>query len=323
MPVIEGDDRDFRSVLASVDRRGRRKAIHLLLVDGIWRRRRTALAVVLIAVLLGSPFLTVDGLPFLRIDIPGKRMVVAGAIIHAMDLPVLLPAAILLILGTALMVATVGRFFCGWLCPHSVLLEHVFRRIELWTRGAPARRRAGGPGARTRLIAAWIGYAIAAGAIANALTAVFVGTQAFRFGVLIDPIGHPSGAIFWSVAFALMLANFGWFREQTCTIVCPYGRLQTVMLDPHSQAVAYDPRRGEPRGRGADRAGKGDCVDCGLCVQVCPTAIDIRNGNQMECLHCTACIDACDGVMARVGKPPGLIRYASEVALAGGRSRAP
>ncbi len=325
MPVIDGDDQDFRSVLATSDRRGRRRWLHVHLTGGVWRRRRAILSTALIGFLLWAPFWTMNGHPFARIDIPGKTVWAAGTPFHAQDLPYLLPLALILIIGTALMVALVGRFFCGWLCPHSVFLEQVFRPLERLIQGSSSRRKAEEAkptsAGRARVAVTWVAYGIAAGAIANALTALFIGTHAFVAGLVVDPVNHPTAAVFWLVSWVVMLFNFAWFREQTCTIVCPYGRLQTVMLDPHALVVGYDPRRGEPRGKGADRTGKGDCVDCRLCVDVCPTGIDIRNGNQLECIHCTACIDACDGVMAKVKKPAGLIAFTSEVALGGGQRR--
>lgn len=166
----------------------------------------------------------------------------------------------------------------------------------------------------------WIGFITVSGGLANAGTAIFTGAEAFDRYLFLDVVGHPYAAVFWAILFVIVLFNFGWFREQTCTIVCPYGRFQTAMLDPHTLAVAYDQKRGEPRTHLKPEvavASPGDCVDCFLCVRVCPTAIDIRNGNQMECIHCAACIDACDSIMTKLHRPIGLIRYASEEQLAG------
>ena len=157
------------------------------------------------------------------------------------------------------------------------------------------------------------------GGLANTATAIFVGTEAFIGGIIIDPFEHWAAAVFFFFFFAACMFNFTWFREQTCTILCPYGRLQSVLLDQESLTVAYDHRRGEPRGKrkkSDDQQQLGDCVDCYRCVEVCPTGIDIRNGNQMECLHCAACIDACNDVMAKTGAAPNLITYLSEAELA-------
>ncbi len=336
---LTSDPDDFRSVLASVDRDGRRRWLHVHLIGGLWRRRRAVLAVLLIAFYLSLPFLTVGGHPFFRLDLPQRTFWIAGQAFMPQDLWYFL--ILLLILGftTLLAVATLGRVLCGWMCPHNVFLEMVYRPIERLCQG-PAGRRAArkerrDPARIPGLIATWLLYALVGGILANTMTAIFVGTDGWRWGFLIDPVAHPAGAVFFAVVFALIWFDFAWFREQTCTIVCPYGRIQAVLLDPHSQVVAYDARRGEPRGhvqaRVADTAdaaaaapesaAKGDCIDCKLCVAVCPTGIDIRNGNQLECIHCTACIDACDGVMTRLGRPKGLVRYASEAELSGLKRR--
>jgi cytochrome c oxidase accessory protein FixG len=326
---VESSPDDFRSVLASVDKRGRRRWLHVHLVAGVWSRRRTVLSLLLIAFYLVLPFLTVGGQPALRIDLPAGMFWIAGHGFRPGDLSYLLLLLLMLIVGTLLAVALFGRVFCGWFCPHNVFLEQVFRRVERWTQGGAIARARAAAGRWTperigRAALKWLLFALIAGALANAMTALFTGTEAYRGGLILDPVAHPAAAVFWTVFFGLILFNFGWFREQTCTIVCPYGRLQSVMLDPHALTVAYDPRRGEPRRPLPQRtpdAPAGDCVDCKLCVAVCPTGIDIRNGNQLECLHCTACIDACDQVMAKIGRPRGLIDYRSEAELAGSPRR--
>jgi cytochrome c oxidase accessory protein FixG len=221
-----------------------------------------------------------------------------------------------------LLVAFVGRFFCGWLCPHNVFLETIYRPLERLFEGPAVKRlnRARGKIAGSwRKILSWTGYTLVSALLAATATMLFTGTQAFSYGIILDVVAHPNAAIFYGISIGLILFNFAWFREQTCTIVCPYGRLQAAMLDPHSLVVAYDPKRGEPRGKPSEVTG--DCVDCGLCVKVCPTGIDIRNGSQMECIHCTACIDACDSVMIKLDRPINLIGFRSENELAGGKHR--
>lgn len=315
---------DFRSVLASVDSQGRRRWLYVHTMRGFWRRARGIVAAVLIAFYLAMPFVTVGGKPLLLIDLPGRHYVVAGFTFGPQDLWYLLLFLLLGIVLTLLTVALVGRFFCGWICPHNIFLEMVYRPLEALFEGQAHRRmkndRVGGPQVWLRKAAKWAVWILITGALANTMTAVFVGTSDFRWGLIVDPIAHPSAIIFFVVFFSLTLFNFAWFREQTCTIVCPYGRLQSVMLDPHSLVVAYDPRRGEPRGK-PGKIGTGDCVDCGLCVKVCPTGIDIRNGNQLECIHCAACVDACDSVMDKLARPRGLIGYRAESELAGGKRR--
>jgi cytochrome c oxidase accessory protein FixG len=332
---------DFRSVMASVDRQGRRRWLHVHLLAGAWRRRRQALALALIGGFLLLPHLSRAGLPMLLIDIPHRRYVVAGQVFWPQDLSYLLLFVLIAIIGTLLAVALAGRVFCGWLCPHNLLLELVYRPLERLLEGPAHRRARQDRGPRTvalalRKAAKWTAYLALSVGLAATCTALFTGPQAFAWGVLIDAGEHPAAATFQALLSAAILFDFAWFREQTCTIVCPYGRLQSAMLDPHSLVPAYDARRGEPRGKPAARAApaaaaaapialdgpapalaRGDCVDCGLCVSVCPTGIDIRNGSQLECIHCAACIDACDGVMARLGRAKGLIAYRSENQLQG------
>jgi cytochrome c oxidase accessory protein FixG len=218
--------------------------------------------------------------------------------------------------ATLLTVALAGRVFCGWLCPHSVLLETVFRPLERLIRGKTPTETGQ---ARWRFSAVWLGLGLISMVLACGITALFIGQAGYGWILMPDAKEHPVATGFWVISAGLILFNFAWLREQTCTIICPYGRIQSVMLDPHSLAVAYDARRGEPRGAWGTTAG--NCIDCRRCVAVCPTGIDIRNGSQMECIHCAACIDACDATMARLHQPPGLIRHASVVELAGGVRR--
>jgi polyferredoxin len=365
--ALQSHPDDFRSVMASVDSQGRRRWVYAHIVGGVWRRRRALLAVVLIGFFLALPYVTVGGRPLLLIDIPSRQFTIAGRIFWPQDFIYLLLFMLIAIVATALTVALVGRFFCGWLCPHNVFLEMVYRPLERLLEGTAVKRRRrdqeGGAAHLARKLTKWLAFLAVTVVLANTMTALFVGSGAFRYGLVLDVAAHPDAAIFWAFFAGAVLFNFAWFREQTCTIVCPYGRLQAALLDSHSLGVAYDPGRGEPRGklRGAARAVSrsaigaaapqlaavftppvdvapasdgtahqpialgaatatatlGDCVDCGLCVTVCPTGIDIRNGSQLECIHCAACIDACDEVMVRVGRPKGLIAYRSEDQLAG------
>ena len=322
MANAPGNSSDFRSVMASVDSSGRRQWLHIHLVMGIWRVRRILLAVGLIGFYLALPFLTIGGKPALLLDIPKRQFIVAGQMFWPQDFSYLLILILIFVVGTALLVALVGRFFCGWLCPHNVFLEMIYRPLERLFEGPAVKRlnRARGKIAGSwRKLLSWTGYLLVSMLLAATATMVFVGPQAFSYGIILDVVAHPSAAIFYGISVGLILFNFAWFREQTCTIVCPYGRLQAAMLDPHSLVVAYDPKRGEPRGKPSEVTG--DCVDCGLCVKVCPTGIDIRNGSQMECIHCTACIDACDSVMIKLDRPINLIGFRSENELSGGKRR--
>lgn len=321
MPVTPLPEDDFRSVLASVDKHGKRRHLYVLRVGGFWRRWRSALAVVLIGFYMALPFIQVNGLPFFRIDIPHRQFICAGQVFWPQDVYYLLLFALIAVVLTMLMVAVVGRFFCGWLCPHHIFLEMIYRPIEQLICGTPARQIANKKAHKGGLQRAitWAIFALISGALANTATALFIGTEGFYAGFIVNPFAHPTAALFFIIFFTLILFNFGWLREQTCTILCPYGRLQSVMLDKHSLTVAYDAARGEPRGKVGHTTG--DCVDCERCVRVCPTGIDIRNGIQLECINCTACIDACATVMTQLGRAPTLIRYASEISLAGGKRR--
>lgn len=320
---------DFRSVMASVDRHGRRRWVYAHIVPGFWRRRRLLVAYMITALVIALPYLRIAGSPLLRIDVPHSRYTVLGQVFWPQDLSYLLLFVLIAIIGTLLAVALAGRVLCGWVCPHNAMLECIFRPVEAMLEG-PAHRRMRQdhdrlqPGLLLRKLAKWAIYVLLCLILATSIAALFTGSDAVVMGLYIDAGQHPAGAVFADVLAALMLFNFAWFREQTCTIVCPYGRLQAAMLDRHSLVPAYDARRGEPRGKAATKGLPGggaptigDCVDCKLCVAVCPTAIDIRNGSQLECINCSACIDACDGVMSKLARPPGLIAYRSENQLDG------
>jgi len=315
------DKPDYRSVMASVDRDGRRKWIYAAIVPGVWRRRRTIVSNLLIVFYLALPFLTIGGEPVLRFDLTQKCYVILGFTFWPQDFFFLLLGVLAFFMFTLLLVSLLGRVFCGWLCPHNVFLEGVFRRLETWWEGPAHKRRLADAkhpwplGLVGRKLGKWMCYLLAVGAMANTATALFIGPDDFIGGIIVDPFKHPSAAVFFAVFFAVNLFNFAWFREQTCTIVCPYGRWQAAMLDADTIGVTYDFVRGEPRGKKGTVTG--DCVDCFQCVQVCPTGIDIRDGNQLECIHCTACIDACDAVMIKIDRPLGLIRYTSENAVQG------
>lgn len=322
MANAPGNSSDFRSVMASVDAHGRRTWLHVHMIMGVWRLRRILLAVGLIGFYLVLPYLSVGGHPALLLDIPKRQFTVAGQVFWPQDFWYLLILILIFVVGTALLVALVGRFFCGWLCPHNVFLETVYRPLERLFEGAAVKRlnRARGKiGGSWRKVLTWTGFILVSALLAATATMIFTGPQAFSYGIILNVVEHPSAAIFYGISLGLILFNFAWFREQTCTIVCPYGRLQSAMLDPESLVVAYDVKRGEPRGKPGEVTG--DCVDCELCIKVCPTGIDIRNGNQMECIHCTACIDACNTVMIKLDRPINLIGFSSEAEMAGGKRR--
>jgi cytochrome c oxidase accessory protein FixG len=214
--------------------------------------------------------------------------------------------------------------WCGWACPQTIFIERVFRQIEIWTEGTHLKRRAlqKPPLTKEKVIRKtikWTLFLIAAWIISNSFLAYFVGKEKLLTMIATPPSQNPTSFAIMLFFFGGVLFDFVWFREQFCTLVCPYGRFQSVLMDSNSLLVAYDVERGEPRGKlTKNRDSKlGDCINCNKCVSVCPTGIDIRNGTQMECIACTACIDACDDVMEKINKPKGLIRYTSERMLHG------
>jgi cytochrome c oxidase accessory protein FixG len=230
--------------------------------------------------------------------------------------------------------AVLGRVWCGWGCPQTVYLEFVFRPLERFFEGTPGRAKKGWlQTSPAGTVLKYVTYLLLAGHLANTFLAYFVGVDNLVIWTLRSPLDHPAPFLVFAVVTVLMLVDFGFFREQTCLILCPYGRFQSVLLDRNSLIVSYDRGRGEPRGKlrspgavgvdltvGATEA-PGDCIDCRMCVTTCPTGIDIRNGLQMECVHCTQCIDACDAIMDKIHKPRGLIRYASQATISGERPR--
>lgn len=275
----------------------------------------------LIAIFVTLPHVRIGGKPAVLLDVVHREFTIMGRMFLPTD-SILLA---LMLVGIALSVFTVtalwGRLWCGWACPQTVYMEFVFRPLERWAeRGKPWRR-----GAKVAL------YAAIAVGLAHTFLAYFVSWDQLRMWMLGSPFNHPVGFAIVVIVSALMLFDFAYFREQTCIIVCPYGRFQSVMLDRGSTIVTYDKKRGEPRGKGApkkqsdvslpivEQSTRGDCVDCTLCVQTCPTGIDIRDGLQMECIGCAQCIDACDSVMTKLKRPIGLIRYSSQESMDSGK----
>ncbi|HEY5934074.1 MAG TPA: cytochrome c oxidase accessory protein CcoG [Kofleriaceae bacterium] len=299
-------------VLSTLNEDGTRRWLKPRLARGRFLRRRQIVGYALIALFVALPFVEIGGRPALLLDLVTRELSVFGAVFRPTDGFLLMLLGLTIAVAVFLVTALFGRVWCGWGCPQTVYLELVFRPIE--------RRleRTKLPG---RAAIRWAIYGVLSLALANVFLAYFVGVDRLGTWMLGSPLDHPAGfAIVIGVA-ALVLFDFGYFREQTCIVACPYGRLQSVLLDRQSLIVGYDARRGEPRAKPKKRlpviAQRGDCVACNACVQVCPTGIDIREGLQMECIGCAQCIDACDTVMAKLGKPPGLIGYTSQDQLAG------
>jgi cytochrome c oxidase accessory protein FixG len=300
---------------------GRRHEIHPADVKGRFHRARLLVFALLIGVWIALPLAKIGGHPAVFLDVDERQFFLFGAAFNSQDTWLLFFLFTGVGFGLVYATALAGRVWCGWACPQTVFLEGVFRRIERWIEGPREKRmrRNAGPWTADKIArksATQILYVVASVAVAHIFLSYFVSIpQTFRM-MRHSPSLHPE-AFAWVVATtAAFYLNFAWFREQLCVVLCPYGRLQSALLDEHSLVVGYDARRGEPRGK-KGAAGAGDCVDCNRCVVVCPTGIDIRNGVQMECLACTQCIDACDAIMDRLGRPRGLIRYDSQDGLAG------
>jgi cytochrome c oxidase accessory protein FixG len=312
-------------VLATLNADGSRRWIHPKPSYGRYWRWRRIVAWILMALFLGLPHVRVDGRPAILLDLPRREFTFFGTTFLPTDTLLLMLLGLSILVGIFLATALFGRVWCGWACPQTVWMEFLFRPIERWLEGGWNQGRLLDRDRRfftPRRLAKYAIYAALAAVLGNTFLAYFVGTDALARWITSSPAEHPGPFLVMAITTLLVFTDFTWFREQTCLVACPYGRWQSVLLDRQSLIVAYDARRGEPRGHGkGERAGLGDCVDCGACVLTCPTGIDIRDGLQMECIHCTQCADACDAVMAKLGKPAGLIRYASQDALAGRRLR--
>ncbi|HEY4175494.1 MAG TPA: cytochrome c oxidase accessory protein CcoG [Kofleriaceae bacterium] len=311
-------------VLSTLNEDGSRFWIRPKLARGRFLRRRRIVGYALIALFVALPFVKINGRPALLLDLVTRELSVCGAVFRPSDGFLVMLLGLTVVLTVFLITALFGRVWCGWGCPQTVYLEHVFRPIERWLEGSPAQQKArdergGLQGAR---ILKWGIYAVICFVLANVFLAYFVGAARLEEWVLRSPNDHIGGFLLVVGVSALMLFDFAYFREQMCIVACPYGRLQTVLLDKQSLIVGYDAKRGEPRGKPKKKlpvvGERGDCVDCGACVSVCPTGIDIRNGLQMECIGCAQCIDACDSVMDKLKKPRALIGYTSRDMLAGG-----
>lgn len=320
-------EEEFRDTIATVNAEGRRNRIFPKRVTGKFSSARKYVAWFLLVVLLTAPWMSIGGQPLFLVDVLERKFVLFGQIFRPADTFIFVLLMISGVLSVIVFTVAFGRIFCGWICPQTIFLEQVFRKIEYWIEG-DRNRQIKLQKQSWNLEKVWkksaknILFYLVSFIISNVFLQYLVGVDRWKLYLQEGPMQHFgtfSAIIVFSFIFYLV---FAWFREQACIVVCPYGRLQGVMLDRNSLVIIYDWLRGEPRGKGKrkENDGKGDCVDCGLCVQVCPTGIDIRNGTQLECVNCTACIDVCDSVMHKVGKPQGLIRFDSQNGVEQGRT---
>jgi len=315
---------DFRDHIATADKEGRRKWIYPRKVSGPFFRWRTRFSWLLLAIMFAGPFITINGNPLLLMNVLERKFVVLGQIFWPQDMIIFAVTALVFATGVVIFTTAFGRIWCGWACPQTVMMEMVFRKIEYLIEGDAHHQRAldkapwNAKKIFTKLLKHGIFFALSF-LVGNVLLSYIIGWRQL-VQIVTDPPAQHIGGLACMVAFSLLFYGiFARFREQACTFICPYGRFQSVLLDENSIVVAYDYLRGEKRSpikseqqlSTRESAGHGDCVACNQCVAVCPTGIDIRDGIQLECINCTACMDACDKVMAKTGAPSGLIRYAS------------
>lgn len=306
--------------VTTINQDGSRYFLHPTDVRGKWTTLRRLVALVLIIIYVALPWIPVGGHPAVFLDVEYRTFHLFGFSLPPQDLWVLFFG--ITGMGFALFVVTslLGRIWCGWACPYTVFLDHVYRRIERWIEGDALERKAldAAPWTGVKIIkrvSKHALYALIAALIAHVFLSYFVSLKRLYGFMQEGPMEHATA--FGIVLFLTLVLwfCFGYFREQFCIIMCPYGRLQSALTDDDTINIGYDAVRGEPRG--TKGKAEGDCIDCKRCVQVCPTGIDIRNGLQLECIGCTACIDACDDVMTRLERPKGLIRYDSFNAFGG------
>ena len=318
--VIEAET--FRDSVGTMEQTGQRKWVFPRKPSGKFTNYRTIVAIVLLAVFFILPFIKINGNPFLLINILDRQFFILGQPFYPQDFFILALGAITSIVFIILFTVVFGRIFCGWICPQTIFLEMIFRKIEYAIEGDRNKqmkldRQEWNTEKIWKRSLKWGIYIMISLVITHWMFMYIVGYQEVFNMMKEGPFAHFTNFLVMIIFTAAFYFTFAWFREQVCTLVCPYGRLQGVLIDKQTINVYYDFKRGENRAKwrkGEDRkaAGKGDCIDCNQCVVVCPTGIDIRDGQQLECVNCTACIDACDEVMVKVALPKGLLRYATE-----------
>jgi cytochrome c oxidase accessory protein FixG len=318
----------FRDRLATVDAKGKRKWVFAQKPKGRFYNIRTIVSLGFFVLFFSLPFIKINGRPLFLFNIPEARFIIFGKVFWPQDFFILGVTMITFIVFVVLFTAAFGRLFCGWVCPQTIFMEMLFRKAEFLIEGDAAKQKMlrNSPWTPQKIrikFTKHLVFFLLAFIIANFFLSYIIGVDALE-KIIEEPVSEHRAGLFSILIFSgVFYGVYAYFREQACTVICPYGRLQSVLLDRNSMIVAYDYKRGEPRGKyrkitDAD-INTGDCIDCFQCVKVCPTGIDIRNGTQMECVGCTACIDACNVMMDATNRPRGLVRYASENGIAEGK----
>jgi cytochrome c oxidase accessory protein FixG len=311
----------FRDRLATVDAKGKRKWVFAQKPKGPFYNIRTLVSWGFFVLFFALPFIKMNGRPLFLFNIPEAKFIIFGKIFWPQDFFIFGLTMVTFIIFIVLFTAAFGRLFCGWVCPQTIFMEMLFRKVEYLIEGDAAKQKLlkNGPWTAEKIrkkAIKHITFFLLAFIIANFFLAYIIGIDELE-KIISEPVSEHMVGFLSLILFSFIFYGvYAYFREQVCTVICPYGRLQSVLLDRNSMIVAYDHKRGEPRDKFKKNQpaeiNTGDCIDCFQCVKVCPTGIDIRNGTQMECVGCTACIDACNKMMVAIHKPKGLIRYASE-----------
>lgn len=315
-------DESFRDSIATISAEGKRAWVYPKQPKGRLYNARTLVSILLLIIFFTLPLIKISGHPFVLLNVIERKFVLFGVAFFPQDFFLFVLAMITFVVFIALFTALFGRLWCGWTCPQTVFLEMVFRKIDYLFEGDSVQQKVLDKrewDSKKILIKGGkhFTFFLISFIISNTFLTYIISFDEWLKIVTDSPSNHLGGFTSIFLFTGVFYGVFARFREQVCIVVCPYGRLQGVLLDPNSVVIGYDYNRGEPRGKlkKDSEISQGDCIDCHQCVQVCPTGIDIRNGTQLECINCTACIDACNSIMDKINKPQGLIRYTSENAI--------